>query len=364
MTLALKHPEEAARLAALHAYDTLDTEAESDFDDIVQLASEICDAPISLISLVDRDRQWFKSRKGLDDAETSLEKSVCAHGILNGEMFEVRDLKLDPRTQDNPLVTGDPKLRFYAGAPLMAPGDLPVGMLCVIDHKPRVLTEFQRNALQVLSRQIVTQLELRKRLKAEHALRAEMDHRVKNSLQTLSSMVRMAGSGITDPQAQDALGLISRRIESVGALHRELMLQQGRDQVGVGAYLKRVCTLLQDAAPENVHLDVQVADRGASARLASALGMIVCEFVANALKHAFAKDTGGQISIHLAAEGDMMSLRCSDNGVGSNSRESGGDTGLGQLLIDAAAEQLGGTLIHNASDQGTSLSLTFPVPLG
>lgn len=364
MTIALKHAEEPARLAALRAYDVLDTDSEAAFDEIVQLASEICDAPMSLISLVDSDRQWFKARKGLDDAETSLEKSVCAHGILNGELFEVQDLRLDARTADNPLVTGDPKLRFYAGAPLVAPGDLPIGMLCVIDHKPRVLTDIQRNALRVLSRQIVTQLELRKRLKAEHALRAEMDHRVKNSLQTLSSMVRMAGSGVTDPQAKDALGLIGRRIESVGALHRELMIQQGRDQVAVGGYLKRVCALLQDAAPDNVYLQTEMTDRGVSARLASALGMIVCEFVANALKHAFTNETGGKITIRLMPEGDMMSLRCSDNGPGLKRRDGAGDTGLGQLLIDAAAEQLGGTLIQNSSDQGTSLSLTFPVPAG
>ncbi|MFQ1701005.1 sensor histidine kinase [Loktanella agnita] len=363
MALARKPENDDTRMAILQGYDVLDSEAESEFDDIVALASEICNAPISIISLIDHDRQWFKAKTGLADGETPLEESICAHGILEEGIFEIHDTHEDPRTADNPLVMRDPNFRFYAGAQLIAAGDQPIGMLCVIDSKPRMLTDFQRKALRVLSQQVVTQLELRKRLRAEHTLRAEMDHRVKNSLQTLSSMVRMAGSSVKDEKALDALKLINRHIESVSALHRELMVQQGRDLVSVGPYLKRVCELLQDAAPGNVLLDTEVTNVDISARLASALGMVVCEFVANALKHGFPDDDfAGRIMTRLDQDGDMLTLTCTDNGVGVlASRKNGADdTGMGKMLMDAATEQLRGTMTQDSSPAGTTLRVTFP----
>jgi two-component system sensor histidine kinase/response regulator len=157
-------PDETNRLAALHRYDILDSVAEQDFDDITLLASHICETPIALISLVDQDRQWFKSKLGLTATGTSREFAFCAHGILQPDIFEVQDALADDRFANNPLVTGGPRIRFYAGAPLITSDGHALGMLCVNDRVPRELNPAQRAALQALGRRVVAQLELRRSL--------------------------------------------------------------------------------------------------------------------------------------------------------------------------------------------------------
>lgn len=153
--------DEAERLAALYRYHVLDTPLEKQFDDIVKLASRICGAPIALISLVDKDRQWFKARVGIDADETARDISACQFTIMQPHLTVITDTLLDERFVTNPLVTGDPHMRFYAGAPLNTPSGHRVGTLCILDTKPRELTEDQREALTMLSNQVVTLLELR-----------------------------------------------------------------------------------------------------------------------------------------------------------------------------------------------------------
>mgnify|MGYP003645286011 CR=1 FL=1 len=156
---------ESERIRKLTTLELLDTLPEKTYDDITYLAAEIADTPIALVSLIDQERQWFKARVGLDVTETSRDFAFCAHAILTpGETLVVPDAECDPRFADNPLVTGDPKIRFYAGAPLVLSDGIALGTLCVIDRKPRSLTDRQLRALEVLSRQVVAQIELRQAL--------------------------------------------------------------------------------------------------------------------------------------------------------------------------------------------------------
>ncbi|MEL6060654.1 MULTISPECIES: PAS domain S-box protein [unclassified Methylobacterium] len=154
------------RLEALDASGLLDTPAEEGFDDIVALACAFCDAPVALVSLVAEDRQWFKARVGFEPDQTTLDRSVCAHALGQPDLLEIPDLTADPRTRDNPLVTGAPHLRFYAGAPLENADGERLGTLCILDHVPRPqgLTERQRAGLARLARQVMAQIELRRAL--------------------------------------------------------------------------------------------------------------------------------------------------------------------------------------------------------
>jgi PAS domain S-box-containing protein len=159
-----KEVADPARLDALSSYDILDTPAEIGFDDVVRLACELCATPVALVSLVAGDRQWFKARVGFDPCQTALSESVCAYTLTSPDILIIPDLTLDPRTSRNALVTGDPYIRFYAGAPLRTADVFILGSLCVIDPVPRPegLTPGQISALQALARQVMTLLELRK----------------------------------------------------------------------------------------------------------------------------------------------------------------------------------------------------------
>jgi GAF domain-containing protein len=173
---------EKKRLKVLWQYEVLDTVPEEMFDDLTELAARICEAPMALISLVDEDRQWFKSKVGLTVDETSRDVSFCAHAIRQEGLFIVPDATQDPRFAHNPLVTADPKIRFYAGAPLITPDGHALGTLCVIDIVPRELSPEQGRALSILARHVMTQLELRRHARelaaahnAREATRAELE---------------------------------------------------------------------------------------------------------------------------------------------------------------------------------------------
>ncbi len=176
---------ESERLRSLHDYDILDTLPEDSYDDITHLASEICGAPISAVTLVDRDRQWFKSTVGLAVQETSRDVAFCAHAILEADLLIVPDARADERFSDNPLVTGEPGIRFYAGAPLVTPKGALLGTLCVIDRVQRTLSDAQAQALRALSRQVMAQLELRRHI-AEQKRYRELLEDANGRLETAS----------------------------------------------------------------------------------------------------------------------------------------------------------------------------------
>lgn len=188
---------ENQRLQALADYQILDTPEESAFGDIVEVASLICEAPIAVINFIDRNRQWFKSEKGLGVRETPLDVSICAHAILQPGLFIVPDTTRDPRFANNPLVTGEPHLRFYAGALLESRDGYPLGTLCVLDYRPRELTERQRFALQALANQVMAHMELMH----AHREQAELIRELK------ATRHELAKRAATDPLT----GLLNRR---------------------------------------------------------------------------------------------------------------------------------------------------------
>ncbi len=168
---------EDARLKALQCYDVLDSPAEDAFDELAYLAAHVCRTRSALVTLVDAKRQWFKARWTFDAPETARELAFCAHTILQRDVLEVSDATTDPRFADNSLVTGPPHIRFYAGAPLTTPAGFAIGSLAVIDYQPHHLDEGQRRALVALSHQVVTQLDLRRRLADERRLLRERSER-------------------------------------------------------------------------------------------------------------------------------------------------------------------------------------------
>src|SRR5690242_8405288 len=156
--------DEVERLRSLRAYKILDTKPEEHFDELTRLAALICGVPISLISLIDADRQWFKSKFGLDVQETPRAQAFCTHAIMQPDLFVVPDATKDARFADNPLVTGDLNIRFYAGEPLAARDGHVLGTLCVIDHVPHTLTDAQKEALKIVGRLVIANFELRRDL--------------------------------------------------------------------------------------------------------------------------------------------------------------------------------------------------------
>lgn len=210
MAAAPKPIDEQARLDALEAYEILDTMPEQVFDDLTYLASQICATPIALISLVDAERQWFKSRVGLDAVETHRDLAFCAHAILEPEeLLIVEDAEDDSRFADNDLVV-DGTVRFYAGAPLRREEGSAIGTLCVIDDKPREIDDEQKAALAALSRQVLGQLDLRK------ALRDLRHHQTK--LERYQQDLETANAELAAQRNTDALTGIPNR----GAFDRRL----------------------------------------------------------------------------------------------------------------------------------------------
>jgi adenylate cyclase len=192
--------KEKARLKALHDQNILDTGSDEDFDRIVKVASFICGTPISLISLVDTDRQWFKSRIGLEVEETPRSVSFCSHAIQQEGIMEIEDASKDIRFKDNPLVTGDPNIRFYAGTPLVTENGLKLGTLCVIDKVSKTLTQEQKDCLESLSKQVMDQIELkqqRKQLqKLNSSLLTELEQKIELQNKVLHLFVKFVPEAI------------------------------------------------------------------------------------------------------------------------------------------------------------------------
>ena len=366
--LALLHPFQQARLEALRNYSILDSPEESKFDEVVHVVGQACEAPIALISLVDADRQWFKARTGLDVRQTPLDASVCAHGILEPEFLEIADLAQDERTCDNPLVNHEPHLRFYAGAPLTNDAGMPLGMLCVLDYKPRALSSIQRTLLKAMASLVMERIELRRALMQEQATHARLqDVLDQSALTQVTSFLRLYewrhGS---DPGVARALRATYEHVAAIVLVHNHLQRVAGGDLVPADRFLASLVQEISSQRPPHVRpVKVQADAIALPSDKALVLGLAAAEMIANAIKHAFGSGDEGAIHVSFLIEGQEAVLRVSDNGIGMPGGVAPGQaSGLGLRLLSKFAQQLGGVLMHHSNPGDTSFWIRVPVAAG
>ena len=356
------HPLEDERLRELRRYGILDTDKEREFDELVAIASEICEAPVSVINFIDDGRQWFKAEVGLGVRSTPLETSLCGNAILQGDYIEIPDTLADARMADNPLCSSDPGFRFYAGSVLKGANGLPLGTLCVLDHKPRELSEHQRRVLRVLSRHIMRELDLRLALDQEQTLRREVDHRVKNSLASIGALLSMKARRETDVGVRRALEDASGRIRSLSSLHAELHELGGEDLVSLQSLFMRIETDLRQLLPDGIVLAIRVSDDRVGPKLANSLVLIGNEFIANSAKHAFGSGSGS-ITVDIEVPSGRLSLVCRDNGTAgaAEAEHAAKGSGLGTRVIQSIASSMNIMPQWQASGNGMELRMVGAV---
>ncbi|MEG3765610.1 response regulator [Alteromonas sp. 14N.309.X.WAT.G.H12] len=299
-------PDEEARLAELLSYRILDTDSDKVLDDITLLASQICETPIALISLVDPDRQWFKSKVGIDVEQTHRNISFCGHAILDQSMLEVYDTLKDERFHDNPLVVGAPNIRFYAGTPLITPNGYALGTLCIVDSKPKVLNNLQKAALDTLGRNIITHLELLKRNaeltqvnKIKTAYLSTLSHEFKTPLNAICSFGKLLEEEAKSQQLpalfQDALNHINASGEKLLAAVDNLL---GIDNEDIDTAPKSVNTVGSKAFFHHIFHTLENHARGHGIQISSHVESTIpdtltfnnagfCKIMLTILDHAF-----------------------------------------------------------------------------
>ena len=395
MQIAPIPDNEQARIQALLQYEILDTEAEVEYDGFVKLASYICQTPIALVSLVDPTRQWFKAKVGCSAPETSRDIAFCAHAIFQSDMFVVPDTLTDPRFMDNPLVTGEPYIRFYAGAPLITPEGLAIGTLCAIDQVPRDLTGEQLTALQFLAWQVVTQLELRRQTKELQQLvesKNKLFHIVSHDLRSpfngilaFSQTLAEEAETLSREEIQDFSQTVLTSAEQFMHLIDNL-LQCTRFELGTLDYqpttvaldtvAMNVLTLLKgNSAKKKIDIVYQANSAAEVFADSTMLHSIVQNLVGNALKFT---PVEGRVTIQTEEQDTMIQVSVIDTGVGVSPEKLAGlfevmagrstdgtagekGTGLGLLLCKDLVEKHGGRLwVDSVVGQGTSFHFTLP----
>jgi two-component sensor histidine kinase len=302
---------ESERLAALRSYRVLDTPPEPEFDDLVQLAARAFQTPVALISLIDERRQWFKAQVGLGVRETPLDRSICLSAMLLPGLTIVPDLTEDPRFVGNPLVAGEPHLRFYAGAVLRTPDGVPLGALCVLDHMPRDLTQEQASTLTMLARQVMSQLELRRAIaerddvleanrtfeQRQSLLVRELHHRVKNTLATVQALV---GATRRSTGSFDAFyRSFSNRITSLAKTHTLLTEDYWQTAPLREIALGELKPFAESRQPRFMLIGPPVE---LSADLAVPVGMALHELTTNAICHGALSVPGGHVEVRWSVD--------------------------------------------------------------
>ncbi|SDF06596.1 GAF sensor signal transduction histidine kinase [Mucilaginibacter pineti] len=387
---------ERERLAALNSYQILDTLPEQGFDEITLIASEICQTPISLVSLIDNDRQWFKSNKGLEVSETPKELAFCAHAILEPqEVMVVKNAVTDERFADNPLVTGTPKVIFYTGVPLINPDGYALGTLCVIDHKARELNDSQIIALKALANQVVAQLELKKKVTELNNTRRELEqsneylekfavmaaHDIRNPLTNIlltSQVLKDRFKDKLDEKGNKFLDIINNSSHKlIGLLEKMLaysksnqILAQNKEEAEVLHLLEGVVKLID--IPLEFKIEVPLRPIKITTSLV-AFEQIMINLFNNAIR--YNNKPEGIIKVDFAEDNWFYTFNVTDNGIGiasenfemifksgttlgTKDRFNKDGSGIGLCTVKSLVEALGGK-INVSSEVGEYTRFTF-----
>ena len=388
--------DEAARRAALDRYAILDTGREQAYDDFTLLAAHICGTPIALITLIDGTRQWFKSRVGIDLIETPREHSFGAHAIAGNRTLVVRDAAEDPRFSDNPLVTGNPHIRFYAGAPIVTSDGHGLGTICVIDRVPRVLEAAQLRALEALSRQLMSLLELRRAMAslrdAEHAKKAFISyasHELRTPLTSIRGAVTLVleGGAALDDDTRELMVAAFRNTERLLGIVND-MLDLERLGSGEIAVEPGDCDLglVMKASVEAVRPLARIAGVSITAPVASVritadgdrLSQVFINVIANAVRYS---PPGSDVRIGVEPQQERVIITVDDQGPGvpqafrqsifepfkqvqGSAAHKKGGTGLGLTISRAIVQMHDGTIaVGDAPGGGARFTIDLPVGL-
>ena len=391
--------DEIKRLQALKEYSILDTIVEQEYDDITYLASQICGTPISLISLIDEKRQWFKSHHGLDATETPREFAFCAHAINDkNNIFIIPDSRKDERFQDNPLVTDEPHVIFYAGIPLTNKEGYPLGTLCVIDNEPNSLDEFQIKALKALSNQIIALFELKKKTFELERKSKEIEarnvvlkkfagnaaHDIKSPLATIVMVADLFSHQYADQLDDQALELVEMINASASKLTNFIdgileysqnawLLSEDKKTVNIRESLNDLIKLIDPLGEVQFTFNFQSTLTIYTNK--TALDQILLNLLVNAIKY----NDKDQIRISIMVEDlrDYIKFNITDNGPGvktkdhqrifqifetaSDSDKSGvTGTGIGLAKVKSMVEGLGGTIsVFSEIGEGANFGFTL-----
>jgi len=391
--------DEADRLFALEEYGILDTLPEKEFDDITKIASQICETSISLISLIDDKRQWFKSHHGLEATETPKDVAFCAHAINDkSHPLVVSDSRTDERFFDNPLVTGDPHVIFYTGVPLVSPDGFALGTLCVIDDKPKVLSSSQMESLEALGSQVIRLFELRKKNQQLNQLQTYLterntnldrfarvvSHDIKSPLANISSFTQLLKMDHANQLDQDGLECVDFINQSANQLREfvdGLLSYYRSDQaafhaknaINFTAFIASVIRLLE---MPNVNCNIDYPkDSRIIFTYEMALKQIFINLISNAIKYNYREQI--EICIQLSEDNRFYHFTVSDNGIGiekehqekifelfkhldNKDRFGNYGTGIGLSTVKRVIEQHGGKIrVESEINKGTTFHFSI-----
>ena len=407
MQVAAPHAQEGERLAALRSLDILDTGVEAAYDDLVRLAAELTGSPIALISLVDENRQWFKARYGLDAFETARDIAFCSHAIHKpDEAFVVEDASNDERFDDNPLVTGDPNIRFYAGIPLKSPQEqLPLGTLCVIDSEPHQLAPEKLDTLKILARQVEVLFALREKSKtleqqneqlaqatqAKSRFLSAMSHDIRTPLNGIVGVTDLLEAEISTSEGREFLSIIQECSDSLLNLVNDILdlskIESGSIEIlnepfSLRDFLDNLCSIVRVRAQKK-GLDLTVLFkceidiiRGDERHL----HQIVLNLLNNAVKFTEKGSVRIEVSKDSRGPNDQLTFTISDTGrgisdadiqrlgqpftqVGSSKNEQQEGSGLGLNIVKSLVSAMDGTFeVQSKLGSGSDFKISLSLP--